>query len=314
MTKKNWLVVAGLTGMLILIAVMAYSYIVPTESTEKKADISVVVYNESAGRWTAFKQGVDQAATDLGAVVNFLTVDGIEEYQEQINLLEREVENGAQGLVIAPADSQRMEGYITRISEVTTVVLVESGVENSPVITCVSADANEMGAELAKQIVETEAKNKSVTLLQTDIKRTDQRERQDGFMDVMMEEGWTINRVKNPGEAAIKKLLKEEGQILAALDDLMLETAAEAAEEEESKAWLYGIGSGERIAYSLDRGLIKGIVFQNDFNLGYEAVDMLIRKIRGGNAEAEFKIDYHYATKDTMHLPENERLLYPIIQ
>ena len=85
-------------------------------------------------------------------------------------------------------------------------------------------------------------------------------------------------------------------------------------QESEQKVSLYGIGSSEKIVYELDRGVIKGIVFQNEFNMGYEAVEVLIQKIRGEKVSKMPEVDYHHASKETMHLKENERLLFPIIQ
>lgn len=48
--------------------------------------------------------------------------------------------------------------------------------------------------------------------------------------------------------------------------------------------------------------------------MGYEVTDTLIQKIRKGVADEAMEIDFHQATGATLHNPENERLLYPIIQ
>lgn len=314
MTKKNWIVFGCLVGMLILLMVMVYFYIVPTKSTEPKVDISVVVYGSSTGRWTAFKEGVNQAAKDLGAMVNFVIMEGTDDCQEQKELLTREVDNGAKGLVVAVADSEKMSDYLVRLSNLVSVVLVESEIDSENVIPCVKADAYEMGEVLAKHVLAQTDDEELIKILPVEDNRMNQKERLEGFMDEMSEACRKVEMVDRHEEKDIRKIIeKEESVTFVALNDKILEQIADILGNRQSNIKLYGMGSSERIVYALDRGVISEIVFQNEFIMGYEAVDALIGSMRKEDSKDIKTIAHHQVSTETLHLQENEQLLYPII-
>ena len=68
-------------------------------------EYSVILYQYTDSDWTSLLEGIRQAAEDENVVVNFVTmpVDGTVE--NEIELLEREVENGADGILMAAVDS-----------------------------------------------------------------------------------------------------------------------------------------------------------------------------------------------------------------
>ena len=315
MTKKKWPIVAAIGGILIILTVISYFYMTSAKTNQRRVNISVVVYGSTAEKWTAFKQGVDQAASDLDAIVNFITLSGTNDSQEQQEQMERELENGAEGMVAAVADSRGMAEYITTTANVVPIVLVESGIYGNESLPCVSANAYEMGKELARQVTEETEKSVPIYIVQLGENRNSQKERLAGFRDGCESAGRAIVQSLYPNQESMKRVLEsDEEQVLAAIDDLPLEMAVNVIGDSRENIKLYGIGSSEQIVFALDQGQIEGIVFQNEFNMGYEAVDVLVQKIRKGGVEEPMEIDFHQATGATLHEPENERLLYPIIQ
>ena len=111
MTKKNWLAVGIIGGILLLLAVISYFYMTQRKIVQKRVNISVVVYGSTAERWVAFKQGVDQAASDFGGIVNFVVLTESGSSREQMEQIDRELENGAQGIAAAVMDSSGMAEY-----------------------------------------------------------------------------------------------------------------------------------------------------------------------------------------------------------
>lgn len=315
MTKKKWPIVAVIGGILVVLIFISYFYMTSVKSNPKRVSISVVVYGSTAERWTAFKQGVDQAASDLDAVVNFITLSGTNDSQDQQEQMEREIKNGTEGIVVSVADSRKMADYITTTANVIPIVLAENGIYGNESVTCVSANAYEMGKELARQVTEGTADDIPINIVQMEENRSSQKERLAGFRDGCAEAGRTIVQTVYPNRESMSRILESsEEQVLAAVDDLTLEMVVNIISGMEENITLYGIGSSEQIVFAVDRGQIEGIVFQNEFNMGYEAVDVLVQKIRKGGAEEPLEIDFHQATRATLHEPENERLLYPIVQ
>jgi ribose transport system substrate-binding protein len=315
MGKKSWMAMGIISGILILLMVVSYLYMDSMKITQRRVSISVVVYGSTSGKWTSFRQGVEQAATDMEATVEFLTMSGTNDSQEEEEQIEKELEEGAEGMVVAVADSQKMADVLTRTASVVPVVLAESKLDTEDTFICVEADAYAMGKELAAQIAEEEPDDISITVVQSGDERISQRERLAGFRAGCLEYGRKMVQVLTADSDALLELMEsEEPVVVAALDDQSLEEMVQLLADEQEQVSLYGIGSSEQIVAALDQGKIQGIVFQNEFNMGYEAVEALVQKIREGWTKDPAEIDYHRATEATLHEPENERLLYPIIQ
>lgn len=315
MNRKNWQAVGVIIVLLILLSVASYVYMDSFQSNGKKVNISVVVYGSTEERWIAFRQGVDQAASDFGALVNFVILSGTNDSEEQKEQMDRERANGTEGMVAAVTDSHQMSGYITTMANVVPIVLVESRIERDESLPCVAADSYKMGEELARLIMEKEDESVPITVVQIGDNRSSRRDRLEGFRNACASAGREVEQVVYPSRESMSRVLESSGtQILAALDDTGLEMTVNIVGESPENRKVYGIGSSRRIVSALDQGLIQGIVFQNEFNMGYEAVDTLIQKIRKGGAGEPKEIDYHRVTGETLHEPENERLLYPIIQ
>lgn len=315
MTGKNRMRVAAIGGVLVILSVISYVYMASAKTNQRRVNISVVVYGSTAEKWTSFKQGVDQAASDLDAAVNFVILTGTNDGEAQKEQMEWEVENGAEGMVVAVTDSRGLSDYITQAVNVRPIVLVESGIYGNDSLPCVAANAYEMGKELARQVTEGTGADVPVYIVQTGENRNCQKERLAGFRAGCEEAGRTVEQVLYPSRESMKRVLeRDEEQVLAAIDDLPLEMTVNVIGGAKENLKVYGIGSSEQIVFALDQGLIEGIVFQNEFNMGYEAVDILVEKIRRGGASEPMEIDFHQATGETLHEPENERLLYPIIQ
>lgn len=315
MTGKNRMRVAIIGGILVLLSVISYIYMDSAKTSQKRVNISVVVYGSTAERWTSFKQGADQAAADLDAAVDFVTMTGANDDGEQKEQMEKEIENGTEGMVVAVTDSRGMADYIAQTANVLPIVLVESGIYGNESLSCVAANAYEMGKELARQVTEGTGEGVPIYIVWAGENRNSQKERLAGFRAGCEEAGRTIVQSVYPSRESMERVLESDEELaLAAMDDLPLEMAVNVIGGSKENIKVYGIGSSEQIVFAVDQGLIEGIVFQNEFNMGYEAVDTLVQKIRKGGASEPMEIDFHQATGATLHEPENERLLYPIIQ
>lgn len=315
MREKNRMRAVLIGGILIALSVISYIYMASAKTSRRRVDISVVVYGSTEERWEAFRQGVDQAASDLDAAVNFVILSGTNDVEEQTEQMENEVENGTEGMVAAVTDSKGMADYITRTANIVPIVLVESGIYGDESVSCVAANAYEMGKELACQVTEGTGKEVPIYIIRTGENRNSQRDRLAGFRDGCAEAGRLVKQVLYPNRESMKRVLESgEEAALAAIDDLPLEMTVNVIGGTQDNLKVYGIGSSKQIVFALDQGLIEGIVFQNEFNMGYEAVDILVQKIRKGGASEPMEIDFHQAVGATLHEPENERLLYPLIQ
>ena len=307
---------------LLLICVIAYSYMYQGQQQEASKKVSIIVYGDNVQRWENFQQGINQAALDLNVEETFLTMTDEISVVEQRSLVNREARNKAEGLIVAAVNSGDMTNAIEEVNKQIPVVMAETGIyEGKANIPYVSADNLKMGEELAKTIMAENDKNVPIYLVDVEQQRNSIKIRQEGFLKLLETKGYKVTRWYPQGSNDILPFIEEQQKLVApgiivALGELTLEAVIDGTPKLQEEFLIYGIGSTAKIVYYLDQGAIKGIVFQDEYNMGYTSMVRLVEKISGKKTATavDGEIEVHAANKDTVHLPEEERLLYPIIQ
>ena len=317
---KITLVIALLLGLTGILVISSYRYINDTSKKNNTARISVIVYGSGAGdRWATMRQGLEQGALDFHAEINFVTTTGEKDAGEQSSLIEREIANGSQGIILAAADSRELSGIVREYAASVPVVLVETSIKDAEGLTYISADNYSMGLNIGRSVYLSGDENKTVAVFVDNLQRNSVSERYEGFLDSLKYTKCTV-RPWEPEEDAdaaafLQEKLKEEpADVIVALDDRSLEAVIDAVQEAESGIDVYGIGSTNKIVHYLDYGLIKSIVFQNEFNMGYLSVREAVCRIGQGEKKPGVDIEFRTVNKVTMYLPKNQRLVFPIVQ
>ena len=117
----------------LLAAAMVVSLMIPesllTPAGPKRVEISILLRQGDSAVWATARQGMEQAAEDLGAELRFLTLEA-EEGADQVELLRRQADMGVDAAVVIPADcaalEQQLDGW-----QALPVVTLESRVEGA---------------------------------------------------------------------------------------------------------------------------------------------------------------------------------------
>ena len=88
-------------------------------------ELSVIIREQDSSFWTNTRMGMEQAAGELGAELRFLTLATANDGREQWELLQREIEQGADALVVAPADPAALEKSLGELDRDVPVVTLE---------------------------------------------------------------------------------------------------------------------------------------------------------------------------------------------
>lgn len=318
--KKILFVILLLVCLFGLLMISTYLYIAESRKQNHTSRISVIVYGSSTDRWATLKQGIEQGATDFGADVNFVTMKAEYDVDEQKMLIKREIENGAKGIILAVADSVRMSDAIKEAFLKIPIVMVETNTENAGEMSCISADNYSMGLNIGRSILLGSEENRVIAIYKNSFQRSSVKDRYEGLIDSLQYAEYTLkiweNRagVEEEERFLQDKLKKEPADVVVALDDRSLEAVADAALMEEITVDIYGIGSTNKIVHYLDYGIIKSIVFQNEFNMGYLSMREIVNDIQEKEKELVVEIEFRTVNRETMYLPKNQRLVFPIIQ
>ena len=118
----------------------------------------------------------------------------------------------------------------------------------------------------------------------------------------------------------IETRLVRSGIYVAALDKFCTEEDVAARESKQTRVEnsadgikVYGIGNTTQIVSDLDSGKLEALVYQNEFNMGYEGIQAILNKNKKGYTLSDYDIPHKLVTRDTLYEKENERLLFPSV-
>ena len=144
-----------LTETLLAIMVIAVAIIMVRENNGKEQDkISVIIQDSEDNQWAAFQYGLKMAAEDLEIRMFLVSTSGALTAEEEKILIEREIENGADAVIVQPAPGS--EEMLRKIAARIPVILIEhtgakDGEESR--LPAVEPDNYAMGAALAEELL-----------------------------------------------------------------------------------------------------------------------------------------------------------------
>ena len=290
---------------------------------EEPIQISFIARGIKTESWSTIEQGIEQAANDLNVEITSIYLSSENNVEEQVALLKREVQNGADAVMIAPVNSQDLRAPIEEAQKFVPVVAIEStveGLENLPYIGC---DNFALGRALGEEIFKQGAKGNKVAILQSSLSCSSVYEWYQGMLEVLQQNGMDLSFWEIPDdptqayETAKKLLQKRDVNKAVALDGATLEAVARAEKELSppgvTTVDIFGVGRTNQVVSYLEEKVITSIGVQNEFNIGYLGVTTAVSQIKGDwseNATINFAI-VNYAD---MYTPENQRLLFPFVR
>lgn len=294
-------------GLIILILFVFFRVIFAEETPKKQREISVILYSVENNGWEAFQEGLKQAEDDYSVNISLVILREGGDGAEQFEIIKKEIENGAEGIIVAVTDYEAMYNSLLEKSFSIPIVSVESGLGDGS-FPLISADNYEMGKRLGEEILEdfSEEEALTVALTKETVRRDSVKQREQGLRDALQGKAKIISlgaAVNGEGAHAAVALQKDSLLALTERTDPALKDTK-----------YYGIGSTASTVAALDQGKLEKLVFQNEFNMGYLAVKKLLEEVEG-NGESEMKeIDYYCVSRQELYGTQYEHLLFPIVE
>lgn len=294
-------------GLIILILVTFWHTTYGEKKQNPSHSISVILYAAGSDGWESLQEGLKRAEEDFSVHLNYITLRENAGAKEQIEIIEREIINGAEGIIVAVNDYETLYKFWQEKAFSVPIVAVESGFGENK-IPFISADNYEMGKVLGEEILKDFAgKDKIVVAIESCNEKKDSvQKREQGVYDAL------------EGKAQVIKL---DGPVIAgvvdavvALDKESLQKLANNMDAGMSSVKKYGIGNTASIVASLDQGKIEKIVFQNEFNMGYLAVETVLGELGSIEREKRENIDFYSVKGEDIYNPPYEQLLFPIVE
>ncbi len=312
------------TVLAVMVIILAF-LMTSGRNGEDREKISVIVRDSDDSQWTAFKYGLRMAAEDLEAEMSVVSTGSVLTVEEERNLIENEIRNGADAVILQPVPGEGAEEMVKEAAGKTLVVLAETTVqdagENSD-IAFIGPDNYGLGVTLAEEMLKDfngniQGKTLGVLSETTDSEAVSDRER--GALDRLENEGvefvWSVSG--SFGERS-KNALESQPQvdIVIALDDSSLNTAGEAsASNNLDGSLVYGIGSSTEAIYYVDTGAAECLVVPDEFDVGYESLTEAVQSLRKFfRRPRSGAVAHTVIRRETLFSEENQKILYTMSQ
>lgn len=309
-------------GLTLLFLLSSTDLIIKEEA--KVHPISVIVEADSDDNYVNFRKGMDLAAVELNADVNFITLYEKGNRRQQEELLKREQQDGSSALIVAPVNGEAVLAMQEENQLVLPLVFINSeAVGESGTAAAVTFDYFTMGENLGKEIATVCGPDEKLYFLENEAMSVAGRKFMEGIRSGVVEgcEGTAASYAWTP-DAEITKILEKltEGRtqkiiLVAPEPESLLEAAQMIEDTEGAEEWvagLYGRGSSVPILNFLDKGIIKGLCITDDFSAGYLSVKAAIELAEGGSVQTGNYLDSYFIRRGDLRNEKYEKILYPV--
>lgn len=280
-----------------------------TAQPSPNAQVAIVAHgNESGDRWKALEAGVRQACRELDIESAVMNIAATRDSGMQFRLIEREIDSGISGLLIAPDNSAEMAVELERLYFLVPTVYVLNGI---PDFDYVAADDAGMAELLAEKLASLDG---GIALLTENSGRESVSRRLEAFLASMQAAGREVTIIQSAQEIKPAGAGAQAPVLVAALDTETLESAIDTLSDSDDTIRLYGIGSTDKIVHAMTQGVVEGVVFQNEYAAGYIAMMQLAMRMGLIVPAMPSDIQYMYVDRLSLYEPDIERLLFPIVQ
>ena len=312
-----------LTEVILMIMVIGLALMMISGQNKKALDkVSVILENAGDSQWSALKYGLKMAAEEQGIELAVVDVEEGLDAEAQKKVLEREIEDGADALIVQTVLDKNDQEVLKKIEKRVPVMLVGYEAEKGETrydLPVIKEDNYEMGQALAEEMLKDfegniEEKKIGLLLASTDSNMLSSREC--GFKDALEDKNANILELSLDSFLNREENTESKVDIVIALDDSNLTAIGEyLASSQPHGELLYGIGQSTEAIYYLDKGIAECVVVPDEFNVGYQSLSEVARKLDHYFENMKKQtVSYSVIRKETMFSKENQELLLTMSQ
>lgn len=308
--------------VLVVLFLVSSTNMVIKEKDTQVYPISVIVNDSSDDYYVNLKKGIEQAAMDYHADVSFITLYERNRQDQQIDLITREVNDGARAVIISPVE----EGAIAKALDDnlinSSVVILDSELSHNKISANISGDFYGEGVMLAEKVVERIPADIPIYIVTGIDELSSHTMAYDGLRSVLDKMGYEVELYEADTDQDYRKIVEGlvypeyKEAVIIAIDLEGLTNIAQIMDEStvyrNYTSGVYGFGSTLQILNYLDEEIIDGIVVTNDFLKGYLSIQKAVEVIQNTGASESIKTEHFYIEKEDIRKKEYQKLLYPI--
>ncbi|SHI48084.1 substrate-binding domain-containing protein [Pseudobutyrivibrio xylanivorans] len=314
--KNKKLITGFIVAVVLLLVVESYIYINNNRQQKNHTKITFVVTGDNFDNYENMIAGAETAAMDEDCFVDFINSPTEYGIEGEIELLERQLTDGADYIVTVSSDYEAMKEYVNKANVSGKVLFVENGIYGD-LKNSIMVDDKELAGDFANYIIEKSKASKLLLVstkedINTKTLRTEIENALEGS-DIILE-----YRLLSATTGTINQSMYNLGQSgffdgFITLDYETLEAAAKAQSKLKKSVEVYSVDNSKEAVYYLDSNLINALAFKDDYSMGFLAVkDALAGNLRK-QSESDEKL-YYISDKETIHSDKLEKVLFPFVK
>lgn len=321
-SKKIFILTEIALGFMVII--LAFIMIREKNGRDLKK-ISVIVQNSDDNQWAAFKYGLEMAAQDKEVEVFVVNTGNIMTIEEEIDIIQDEIENGADAVIVQPVSCADGENLLKKVRNKVPVMLVECATVNDEevsVFPVIKPDNYAMGQALAEELLKDYNGNiegKTLGIVTENPDSEASARRRQGVEDALKDSGakicWSVaGAYEENKEAALE--IQPKADIVIALDDDSLAVAGECSVYNNLHgALIYGIGNSTEAIYYLDTGIAECLIVPDEFNVGYQSLSETADRLGHYFYKMKSKtVSYAVIHREELFSPQNQEIIFTMSQ
>jgi ribose transport system substrate-binding protein len=305
MNTKKLLVI----GALCLVALWPFRATSSAQGAEKKLSVGLVLINLQAKFFNDINAGASDASKKAG--VNLQVIDGNNDPTAQVNAVETLTQQKVDGIIMVAID---VKGILPALQDAAKsgvkVVAVDAKVEDPSVKAFIGVDNAKAGADFGDFVgkyISANMGGKAQLGIIGALNSFIQNQRKDNFITAIKSvPGVTIGNTVDGQNVQERALAASENLVTSSPDINVIYATGEpaligaiAALESQGatkRVKLFGWDLSKQAVKAMDDGFLVGVVQQNPYQEGVEAIDTLVKLSQGKEVPAFINVPVEFVT------------------
>lgn len=247
-----------------------------------------------------------------------------EDYDTQIRLIEKAIEENYDIIIVSSIHFDKpVEVLEKAISQGMGVVIIDSDVNSSKIKVRISTDNYQAGLKMGEQLAKDLNYSGNIGMLKYDEFTKNGLDRMNGFVEAIdkypnlkiIDSVYTNSNVADAKKNGLELLNRNKNlDAVASFNEFTTVGLGAALEQFDKPIYAIGFDNNTTVVDYLERGIFDALIVQNQFSMGYLAVEYGINLINGKISKAvNLDTGINVITKENMFEPEIQNILFPFV-
>ena len=327
MNINRWTPALGLLAFLAVVS-MAWPHVRPM--IEPRGGETVYVVLKTTGPqmefWQIVRAGLQAAALEYDVEPVIVGPQWEKDVDHQIEILAEVIERNPRGILLAASDFNRLVPLAEQAAaRGITIVTLDSALNSDVPVSFVATDNVSAGMKAGREIQRLVPAHRPVALVSHIEGVATAIEREEGVRAALSNRDprlilGTFYSQNEPDIAyeIVLDLVKRYPDLggIVAMNESSTVGAGRALRDLgiADRVHLVGFDNSREEIEFLQKGIVKALVVQRPFNMGYLGIRTLVQAIRRQPVDSVIHTDAVLVRRDDMFTEENQKLLFPIVQ